>query len=104
MQLPVMVRRCPADGAPCELGLGMLEELSDDGARLVLESPLEPGTRVTYDVPGTTIAGRGVVMFNRAFESPTNVRFAVGIQRMQENDHRWELLEWTPESGRAAHA
>ena len=104
VQLPVVVRLCPPDGAPCELDMGMLEELSDEGARLVLESPLEPGTRVTYDVPGTPIAGRGVVMFNRAFESPTNVRFAVGIQRMRENDQRWELLEWTPESGRAAHA
>ena len=83
----------------------MLEELSDAGARLVLENPVEPGTRITYDVPGTDINGRGTVVFNRAFESPTNVRFAVGVQRDRDTeDDRHLLLPWSPASRTAAHA
>jgi hypothetical protein len=80
VQLPVVVRVCPAEGPPCELGIGMLEEMSAAGARLILANPIEPGSRVTYDVPGTDIDGAGTVVFNRAFESPGNVRFAVGIR------------------------
>ena len=83
VQLPVVVRVCRADAPhepPCDLGLGMLEEVSGEGARLILECPIEPGSRVAYDVPGTDVAGTGTVVFNRAFESPGNVRFAVGIR------------------------
>jgi len=81
VQLPVLVRLCALDNTHCELGLGLLEEMSDSGARLILENPIEPGSKITYDVPGTEINGTGIVVFNRAFESPANVRFAVGVQR-----------------------
>lgn len=78
--LPAIVRVCAPDGDRCNLGLGMIEEMSDSGARLILENPIEPGSRVTYDVPGTDIAGSGTVVFNRVFESPSTVRFAVGVR------------------------
>jgi cellulose synthase (UDP-forming) len=81
VRLPVAVRVCSPDSADCELGLGLLEEMSDSGARLVLDSPVEPGAQVSWDVPGSDLAGRGVAVFNRAFESMTNVRFAVGVRR-----------------------
>lgn len=91
VQLPVVVRVCQADAphAPlCNLGLGMLEEVSMEGARLILECPIQPGTRVSYDVPGTAVAGSGTVVFNRAFESPGNVRFAVGVRGDRLPAHR----------------
>jgi hypothetical protein len=44
-----------------------------------MENPLEPGTPIRYEVPGTALSGRGTVVFSRAFESPMNVRFAVGV-------------------------
>lgn len=78
--LPAMVRVCEPDEQKCELGLGMLEEMSGSGARLILENPIEPGYRVAYDVPGTGIGGSGTVVFNRVFESPATVRFAVGVR------------------------
>ncbi|HMC54844.1 MAG TPA: glycosyltransferase [Gemmatimonadaceae bacterium] len=81
VQLPVAVRVCTADLAECELGLGLLEEMSDAGARLILEQPVEPGASVSWAVPGTTMSGKGTAVFNRAFESMTNVRFAVGVRR-----------------------
>jgi hypothetical protein len=84
VQLPALVTAAAADGTDADIGLGMIEEMSDAGARLVLEAPVEPGTRVTYTVPGTDIAGSGTVVFNRAFESPASLRFAVGVRRERE--------------------
>jgi cellulose synthase (UDP-forming) len=103
--LPALVRRCKPDERDCELGMGMLEELSDSGARLVLENPVEPGTRIEYDVPGTDISGRGTVVFNRAFESPASVRFAVGVQRDREPGRDWAALwRWMAPARTEAHA
>jgi cellulose synthase (UDP-forming) len=79
LHLPAFVRSCDANGESCELGLGLLEEMSGSGARLILDAPVQPGMRVRYDVPGTGIVGSGTVIFNRAFESPSSVRFAVGL-------------------------
>ena len=62
-----------------DTGIALLEEVSSAGARLIMENPLEPGTPVRYEVPGTSLSGRGRVVFSRAFESPMNVRFAVGV-------------------------
>ena len=89
--LPAVVRVCEPDGKHCELGLGMLEEMSGSGARLILENPIEPGSRVTYDVPGTGIAGSGTVVFNRLFESSAYVRFAVGVRgdRARTAKRKW---------------
>jgi hypothetical protein len=84
VQLPALVAAVAADGTDADVGLGMIEEMSDAGARLVLGAPVEPGTRVSYSVPGTDIAGSGTVVFNRAFESLTNLRFAVGVRRERE--------------------
>jgi len=81
VRLPVAVRVCDAEMITCELGLGLLEEMSQSGARLILEQPVEPGSRVQWEVPGTSMRGNGVAVFNRAFESMTNVRFAVGVRR-----------------------
>lgn len=105
VQLPATVRLCGPDGGECDLGIGMLEELSDSGVRLMLENPVEPGARLRYDVPGTGIAGRGTVIFNRAFDSPASVRFAVGVQRDRAAEREYQLLlpQDTP-SGAAAHA
>jgi cellulose synthase (UDP-forming) len=88
VQLPVTVRVCPSEGPPCELGVGMLEEMSAVGVRLILANPIEPGSRVSYEVPGTDITGEGTVVFNRAFESPGNVRFAVGVRGDLAKAHR----------------
>ena len=107
VQLPAIVHAMDGVDAHAPLGDAMLEETSDSGARLVLENPVEPGTRVRYEVPGTGISGSGTVIFNRAFESPANVRFAVGVRRDRApSAHGW-MIPWrwhydaTPE---AAHA
>jgi cellulose synthase (UDP-forming) len=80
VQLPAIVRVRPKDGrAMVDTGIALLEDVSGQGARLVMENPLEPGTPVRFEVPGTSLGGRGTVVYSRAFESPMNVRFAVGV-------------------------
>jgi hypothetical protein len=59
---------------------GLLEELSDTGARLLLDRAVEPGARVSFEVPDTTLTGSGEVVFMRMLESPVSVRFSVGIR------------------------
>ncbi len=80
VQLPAIVRVRPKGArAMIDTGIALLEDVSSHGARLIMEKPLEPGTPVRYDVPGTSLSGRGTVVVSRAFESPMNVRFAVGV-------------------------
>src|SRR4051812_18214178 len=50
--------------------VALLEEVSEDGARLMIDTPFAPGTPIEYHVPGTAIRGRGRVVFARALETP----------------------------------
>jgi hypothetical protein len=80
VQLPAIVRVRPKGSrALVDTGIALLENVSQQGARLIMETPLEPGTPLRFEVPGTSLGGRGTVVFSRAFESPMNVRFAVGV-------------------------
>ncbi|MDB4951014.1 MAG: cellulose synthase [Gemmatimonadetes bacterium] len=58
-----------------------LEELSRNGARLVMSHPVSPGTPITFRVPGTKIQRSGRVVFSHAIETPIGVRFSVGVER-----------------------
>jgi cellulose synthase (UDP-forming) len=68
------------DNGDVGMTAGLLEELSSSGARVVLETPFAPGTPIRFEVPGTTLAGRGEVVFSRAFESPMSVSYSLGIR------------------------
>jgi cellulose synthase (UDP-forming) len=59
---------------------GLLEEISANGARFVLEIPFAPGTPIEFEVPGTALRGRGEVVFSRAFDSPMSVRYSIGAR------------------------
>ena len=89
--LPALVSTL-TDQGEMELGMGLLEEESRGGVRLILENPIEPGTVMRWDVPGTTISGRGTVVFSRSMESPLRVSFVVGVQRMDEPRNRFAAM------------
>ncbi len=94
--LPALVA-ATVEGGELDLGIGLLEEESVGGVRLILENPIEPGTTMRWEVPGTTIAGHGTVVFSRAVESPLRVSFVVGVQRRQEPVDRLSMLRrWIP--------
>lgn len=77
VQLPVEVV-LPGGGAGT-LPLALLEDLSESGARLVMDRPVEPGTPLRFRVPGTGMERAGTVVFSRVLETPIGVRYAVGV-------------------------
>ncbi len=75
-------------------GLALLEDVSSSGARLLMETPVMPGTLVNFEVPGTSFSGKGRAVFNRMLESPMKVRFVVGLGREARESR---LKAWTRE-------
>ena len=59
--------------------LALLEEVSSTGARIIMDHPVTPGSVLRFEVQGSTVRGEGVVVFNRAFKSPRQVAYAVGV-------------------------
>ncbi len=91
VQLPAEVSvEGQGDDSP-EAGLALLEDVSPHGARLLMETPVAPGRRISFKVPGTSFSGQGTVIFNRTLESPMRVRFVVGIirDRKQSRFRAW---------------
>ena len=82
-----------------DLGIGLLQERSTSGVRLVLESPLTPGSAIRWDVPGTTLSGRGTVVFSRAQPAVMGESYIVGVQMIAEPTLRFAMLKrWRRDS------
>jgi cellulose synthase (UDP-forming) len=79
--LPALMGTTVDGSGGVDLGMGLLEEWSETDARFVLDNPIEPGTEIRWDVPGTTISGKGTVAFTRAVESPLRASFVVVVRR-----------------------
>jgi hypothetical protein len=73
--------------------MGVLEDVSANGAKLLLNKPLIPGTRVRYDVPGTPLRKAGTVVFSRATSSAMDIqRYTIGVQTGVETS--WMESAW----------
>ncbi len=96
VQLPARValvdRR--ASGGHGREHAAFLEEMSRNGARLVMDRPFTPGSTLRFRVPGTKIQRTGRVVFSRAVETPIGVRYTVGVARVGER-RRVPRLRWT---------
>lgn len=79
--LPALIGTTVEGTGDVDLGMGLLEEWSGTDARFVLDNPIEPGTQIRWDVPGTTVSGKGVVAFTRSVESPLRASFVVIVRR-----------------------
>ncbi len=103
--LPVLIGT-PAAPGRVDLGMGLLEDESDGGARFILDSPIAPGTEVLWDVPGTTISGKGEVVFSRSVESSLRPSFVIGVKRSvaQPTERFATLRRWvrTPDATTSA--
>ncbi|HEX7239305.1 MAG TPA: glycosyltransferase [Longimicrobiaceae bacterium] len=84
VRLPARVLTAGTREAPGGKRTAFLEEISEGGARLVMDEPVAPGTPIRFRVPGTSIRGRGHAVFSRATETPIGVRFAIGVARLTE--------------------
>jgi cellulose synthase (UDP-forming) len=103
VQLPARVIIENEAGEPPTEFLALLEDVSQGGARLLMETPIAPQTVVTFEVPGTSFSGKARVVFNRILESPMKVRFVVGLVRMpRESRFRTWTRDWRSVTLRAA--
>lgn len=81
MRLPVrLLARGAGEAEPAEYG-GFIEQLDGGSARVLLETPLPPGTRVSLQVPGAILKTSGETIACRHVDSPVGARFLVGIVR-----------------------
>jgi hypothetical protein len=108
VQLPAEVSVDAQGDDPAEAGLALLEDVSPRGARLLMETPVAPGRKISFEVPGTSFSGQGTVIFNRTLESPMRVRFMVGIirdprkSRFRNWTREWRALAQTSDDRRSA--
>jgi hypothetical protein len=94
VQLPARITIESPEGEPPIEGLALLEDVSQRGARLLMEIPVAPQTAIAFEVPGTSFSGTGRVVFNRILESPMKVRFVVGLSRQARTSR---FRAWTNE-------
>jgi hypothetical protein len=65
----------------------VLEQLGPTGAGLVGDTPIVPGTRITFAVPGSSLAGAGIVRHVQTLETPVAVMFSMGVELDQPSTH-----------------
>ena len=87
----------------------ILEEMSEGGARVIGAEPISPGTPVTFEVPGASVRGAGVVRHVQMLPTLTNTLFSMGIQLDGQRPSRsWRTLlsrtRQVPPNGSAAQA
>lgn len=58
----------------------ILEELSTTGARLIGDAPLNPGTEISFDVPGAGVARTGTIRHVQALKTSVAVLFSMGVE------------------------
>ena len=93
--LPALIGTTAEGSGDVDLGMAILEEWSETDARFVLDAALDPGTEIRWDVPGTTISGKGKVAFTRAVESPLRASFVIVVRREVEATPRFtSLRKW----------
>lgn len=60
---------------------GVLEDLSEAGARVTTESRVEEGSWVRFHVPGAELAGEGMVVRVSPIQTSRGCRWSLGIER-----------------------
>src|SRR5205814_887571 len=90
-----LAARFSVDGAdvPNDDAAGVLDQLSADGASLLVDKPIPPGSTVRFEVPGTPLRGEGTVVSTHALESAMHVRFSIGLSL--HNGPRPERRRWS---------
>lgn len=78
-----------------DLGVGLLEDVSERGGRILLDHPVGEGSLLTLEVPGSPLHARGRVVFVHTLETSLGVRFVAGFETDGVADarrgltHRW---------------
>lgn len=99
----VPVRISAGTGAATRsLGIGLLEDVSPLGARMLLDHPVAPGSDLRLEVPGTDFATDGRIVFVHALETSVGVRFVAGLTTSLEGAGVMSNGNWLDEMLAAA--
>jgi cellulose synthase (UDP-forming) len=80
--LPAMVHTNGAGATTTRMFI--LEDVSARGARLIGDTALDPGTHVSFDVPGATVKGAGTVRHVQSLQTNLAVLFSMGVEFEQQ--------------------
>jgi cellulose synthase (UDP-forming) len=67
----------------------ILEDFSDSGARLISDVPIPLGARISFDVPGGTVKGTGIVRHVQSLQTDLAVLFSIGVAFPDVRRRRW---------------
>ena len=90
--LPAMVHTKSEQGVGGSAATRMfiLEDMSKTGARLIGDSTIAPGTTVTFNVPGSSVSGTGVVRHVQSLQTSLAILFSIGVE-FEGRRKRWSL-------------
>jgi cellulose synthase (UDP-forming) len=90
-----------ASGSETELGDALLSDVSPRGGRVMLEQPVEQGSLLTLQVPGTTQRVSGRVVFVHAIQTGMGMRFVAGFAtEVAEGTQKQAAKRWFDEVSR----
>jgi hypothetical protein len=79
--LPAIVQmNGPSTSVPEATRTLVLEEMGSGGARLIGDSPIPPGTPISFTVPGSVLAGAGVVRHVQTLQTSVAILFSMGVE------------------------
>ncbi|MDB4900125.1 MAG: restriction endonuclease, partial [Gemmatimonadetes bacterium] len=67
-------------GGMRDLGIGLLEDVSPRGGRVLLDLPVDEGSLLTLQIPGSAISTGGRIVFVHELETSLGVRFVAGFR------------------------
>ena len=77
--------------------IAILDDISENGARLLMERPVAPNTLIEFGLPRSRQRAVGQVVFSTGMESPVGTRFAVGLRRFGDQPG-WSFSQFDPSS------
>ncbi|HEY0995953.1 MAG TPA: glycosyltransferase, partial [Gemmatimonadaceae bacterium] len=69
-----------SNGSVRALGVGLLEDVSPRGGRVLLDHPVGEGSLLTLSIPGSAVQASGRVVAVRALETSLGTRFMAGFE------------------------
>jgi cellulose synthase (UDP-forming) len=78
VRMPAQLRVLASGAAPVWQA-AVMEELDPNGAQLIMDDYVEPGTSVYFQIPGVDVQARGVVIRSDPVDTPLARRWVLGV-------------------------
>ena len=85
-----------------DLGIGLLEDVSTGGGRVLLDHPVAEGSQLTLDIPGSSLKTSGRVVFVHSLETSLGMRFVAGFETDGDGVSKHTATRWFDEVAKLA--